>query len=203
MIKVNKEKKIVDKVKSMEQVISMVMGILVVLAIGGLAYRYFQTDELPIPSSVKNQEEVENGDEEAIEVESEETGLPATHTVSQSENLWQIAEKYYLSGYNWVDIAEANDLVNPNLLVVGQELVIPDAERMTMTVSELPETGVGEEVEITGDRYTVEEGDSLSKIAIKAYGDMFQWPKIWGENRDQIANPNLIVPGMVLEIPRN
>jgi nucleoid-associated protein YgaU len=49
--------------------------------------------------------------------------------------------------------------------------------------------------------YTVVSGDSLSKIAQREYGDAQQWRKIYDANRDQIANPDLIHPGQVLNIP--
>lgn len=178
------------------------MGILVVLAIGGLAYRYFQTEGLPsIPGIVEENDVDENEIDEEI-IDEEVTELPTTHVVTQNESLWTIAERYYLSGYNWVDIAEANNLVNPDILAAGQELTIPDVESRTITVTQLPETGF-EEVEITEDTYTVQEGDTLSSISLRAYGDMYSWPRIWGANRDQITHPNFIYPGMVLEIPRD
>ena len=56
----------------------------------------------------------------------EEVKLPATHKVAPGENLWKIAEHYYGSGYNWVDVAKENKLGNPNFLAVDQELAIPD-----------------------------------------------------------------------------
>ena len=49
--------------------------------------------------------------------------------------------------------------------------------------------------------YTVQKGDSLSKIARAMYGDMKQWRKIFEANRDQISNPDRIQPGWVLKIP--
>jgi nucleoid-associated protein YgaU len=197
---VRKNQGLLQRVRNSEQLISMIMGILVVLAIGGLAYRYFQSKGLPsLPGQKQEQEQQE---QEQQEGEEQEAGLPTTHTVKEGENLWKIAEQYYLSGYNWVDIAQANNLANPNQLAIGQQLTIPNVESKTITVTTLPETGA-ERFEITGDSYTVEEGDSLSKIALRAYGDMFTWPKIWGANRDQISDPNIIQPGMKLEIPRD
>ena len=47
--------------------------------------------------------------------------------------------------------------------------------------------------------YVVKEGDSLSLIAEKFYGDLYQWPKIMKANR--LTNPDLIEVGMVLLIP--
>jgi nucleoid-associated protein YgaU len=54
----------------------------------------------------------------------------------------------------------------------------------------------------TGSRsYTVQSGDSLSKIAKEMYGDASQWKKIHEANRDAIPNPDLIRPGQQLTIP--
>jgi nucleoid-associated protein YgaU len=52
-----------------------------------------------------------------------------------------------------------------------------------------------------GRSYTVQKGDSLSKIAKREYGDAQQWRKIYEANRDLIANPDLIYPGQVFRIP--
>ena len=49
--------------------------------------------------------------------------------------------------------------------------------------------------------YTVQKGDSLSKIAAHQYGDGNKWKAIFEANRDQITNPDLIHPGQVLKIP--
>ncbi len=49
--------------------------------------------------------------------------------------------------------------------------------------------------------YTVKEGDWLSKIAGRYYGDVHKWSKIYDANRDQISDPDKIRPGMVLKIP--
>jgi nucleoid-associated protein YgaU len=49
--------------------------------------------------------------------------------------------------------------------------------------------------------YTVIAGDTLRSIAEQFYGDETQWPRIHNANRDQIPNPDQIVPGQVLRIP--
>jgi nucleoid-associated protein YgaU len=51
--------------------------------------------------------------------------------------------------------------------------------------------------------YTVESGDSLSKIAKRVYGDASKWHAIFEANRDKIKNPDLIHPGEVLSLPPN
>jgi nucleoid-associated protein YgaU len=49
--------------------------------------------------------------------------------------------------------------------------------------------------------YTVNKGDTLSKIAKELYGSANRWHEIFDANRDQISNPDLIKPGQVLKIP--
>ena len=49
--------------------------------------------------------------------------------------------------------------------------------------------------------YTVQAGDSLSKIAKQFYGDANQYMKIFNANTDKLKDPNVIHPGQVLTIP--
>lgn len=52
-----------------------------------------------------------------------------------------------------------------------------------------------------GQEYTIQSGDSLSKIAQKFYGDASQWKKIHEANKDQISNPDVIQAGAKITIP--
>jgi nucleoid-associated protein YgaU len=49
--------------------------------------------------------------------------------------------------------------------------------------------------------YTVVQGDSLSKIAKREYGDANKWRTIYEANRDLIKDPDLIYPGQSFRIP--
>lgn len=49
--------------------------------------------------------------------------------------------------------------------------------------------------------YTVESGDSLSKIAKEMYGDMNQYNKIFEANKPMLKDADEIYPGQVLVIP--
>jgi len=49
--------------------------------------------------------------------------------------------------------------------------------------------------------YTVQKGDTLSKISKQFYGDASQYMKIFSANRDQLSDPNKIQVGQVLKIP--
>ncbi len=48
----------------------------------------------------------------------------------------------------------------------------------------------------------VKKGDSLSKIAFRAYGDAMKYNKIYAANPDIIKNPNLIHVGQRLRVPK-
>ncbi|HEY6544828.1 MAG TPA: LysM peptidoglycan-binding domain-containing protein [Dokdonella sp.] len=61
----------------------------------------------------------------------------------------------------------------------------------TITDTEVPESRT----------YTVERGDSLSKIAKREYGNANRWRVIFEANRDLLDDPDLIKPGQVLKIP--
>jgi nucleoid-associated protein YgaU len=49
--------------------------------------------------------------------------------------------------------------------------------------------------------YVVVNGDSLSKIAKRQYGDANKWHRIYEANQDIIKDPDLIYPGQTLKIP--
>ena len=49
--------------------------------------------------------------------------------------------------------------------------------------------------------YTVQKGDSLSKIAKAYYGDPMKYPVIFEANKPMLRDPNLIYPGQMLRIP--
>ncbi len=49
--------------------------------------------------------------------------------------------------------------------------------------------------------YKVMNGDTLQKISKQFYGTYKKWQKIYDANKDKLANPNRIKPGMTLNIP--
>ena len=49
--------------------------------------------------------------------------------------------------------------------------------------------------------YTVQSGDSLSKIAKEQYGDAMKYPEIFEANKPMLKHPDKIYPGQVLRIP--
>jgi nucleoid-associated protein YgaU len=53
-----------------------------------------------------------------------------------------------------------------------------------------------------GGTYTVQKGDTLSKISKQYYGDPNKYNRIFEANRDQLKDPDKIFPGQVLKIPQ-
>jgi nucleoid-associated protein YgaU len=50
--------------------------------------------------------------------------------------------------------------------------------------------------------YTVKAGDTLSDIAQAEMGDANRWPELYAANKEAVGlNPDLIHPGLKLEIP--
>lgn len=89
-------------------------------------------------------------------------------------------------GVDWRDIANANGIVSPYTIYVGQTLIIPGGSTPAPAPSQPSNSGT---------TYTVKSGDTLSSIAAK-FGTTYQ--KIAADNG--IANPNIIYPGQVLKI---
>ncbi len=49
--------------------------------------------------------------------------------------------------------------------------------------------------------YKVEKDDTLQKISKKFYDSYAKWPKIYEANKEKIADPNHIKPGITIVIP--
>ncbi|MFA6081684.1 MAG: LysM peptidoglycan-binding domain-containing protein [Patescibacteria group bacterium] len=122
-----------------------------------------------------------------------------THVVTEGEDLWNIAEKFYGSGFNAYDIARANKLSDSSNLEVGIKLVIPQVTPRQPTTGDISAIS-SSQVTYVENKYIVQPGDSLSIISQKVYGDIFAWPKIMQANG--LLTPDSIEAGMVLIIPR-
>lgn len=163
---------------------SIVVGLLVFLIGLGASYKLVTTQL----NKVKQQE--------AAMTEAQE--LKNVHTVKAGETLWGIAEKEIGSGYNAHDIAKANNIADPNSIEIGTELTIPSVAPILVqqgSVTSIQTT----QVTLNDAIYTVQVGDTLWDISVRAYGDGYQWPQIAKTN--MIAHPNLIYIGTTLTLP--
>ena len=80
--------------------------------------------------------------------------------------------------------------------VTSTEEIVPKADfsGVTATVTSTEEI-VGEQ------RYTVQKGDNLSKIAKNLLGNANAWKQIFEATRDVLDNPDKIFPGQTPKIP--
>ncbi|HKP41723.1 alpha/beta hydrolase-fold protein [Mycobacterium sp.] len=149
-----------------------------------------------------------------------------THTVVAGETLSALALRYYGDAELYRLIATASGIANPNVINVGQRLILPDFTRYTVaagdTLSALAlrfygdaelypliasASGIADPSNIDVEqrliipdatRYTVVAGDTLSALAVRFYGDAGFYPLIAKVNG--IADPAVINVGHVLVI---
>ncbi|MHB9033978.1 MAG: LysM peptidoglycan-binding domain-containing protein, partial [Anaerolineae bacterium] len=119
------------------------------------------------------------------------------YVVKSGDTLSQIARRY---GIRFADLLHANNIDDPNLILIGQRLWIPGTD-----VSATPAPGSAEEstpissdTDKNGQWYTIQAGDTLSRIAgrfnVRA-SDLIAL--------NDIKNPNLIIVGHRLLIPNS
>jgi len=175
-----------------ESYVSLAIGLIVVVIIVALGVIFVKNQKKQDTSSLEFKPDIES----QLSPKPGEKGA-RNYTIKQGDTLWKISEDFFKSGYNWVDIASANKLPNPDVISAGTKLVIPDVKSKEITV--LAEKS-GEKPSISGNSYRVQQNDNLWEISVRAYGDGYSWVKIAKENK--LTNPDLIFSGNVLKIPR-
>jgi len=195
-----KKNNILSYLKFEESYISLIIGIIVVLLVGGGLVFFLKGTKTTDTSSVQYKPTIDLPQEKS-EGQQVSANLPTSYQIKSGDDLWNISEKFYKSGYNWVDIAKANNLSDPGSIHVGNKLVIPNVK--PIIVEDADQSAAAKNVpsnQISGSTYKVKEGDYLWDIAVRAYGDGYQWVKIARTNN--LSDPNLIFSGNVLKIPR-
>ncbi len=192
---------------------SLIYGIVTVVVL-------FIVIALGVRTLSQNRAEV---DDQAAMTEERNDVLTSNYVVQEGETLWSIAEKSYKDGYAWEQIAKANNITDANAIEKGQKLVIPKITPSQAPMAMVSPTAVPTAVampttvvtkapvvmqeavtsmpKISGNTYTIVEGDNLWNIAVRAYGDGYRWVEIAKNNK--ISNPNLIFTGDKLSLVRS
>lgn len=118
------------------------------------------------------------------------------YTIKSGDTMTSIAAEWFGDGNKWDLIAKANPLVDPIKLKVGATLRLPPKD-MARPQPEGEPAPAGE-----GMVYTVQSGDTLSKIANAFYKSSARWNLIYEANRAAIGpDPGVLKVGMKLRIP--
>jgi LysM repeat protein len=116
-------------------------------------------------------------------------GAADDYAVAAGETLSEIAERH---GMTVEELAQANGIVNPDLILSGQVLVVPGGADGQGAVPAPGDTRISS----AGGSYIVQPGDTLSDIA-----DRFGVPLSALAEVNGLSDPHLIVEGDVLTIP--
>jgi nucleoid-associated protein YgaU len=196
-------KQVLKYIKFNENMISAILGVLVIMFAGALIFNYVRTNDwnswrelTKVSEEVDNQDEQDTDDDKSL------------YTVQAGDHLWKIAEKVYGSGYNYVDIVEANDLTT-TVLTAGQKLILPTVDSREVTTSDeallSTNTDVVTDATVAGTstdgEYVTERGDSYWKIAESRLGDGYRWVEIHELNKSIFPDPNIIHAGVKIALP--
>jgi nucleoid-associated protein YgaU len=125
------------------------------------------------------------------------TRQTATIKVEAGDNLSQLAGRHLGSSARWRELMDANkdQLKRDTDLRAGMVLKLPSGSATTPAVAsrETPRRAPA--------AYTVQKGDSLSKIAEAKLGDKDEWRSIYNLNKSKIDDPANIKAGLVLLLP--
>lgn len=114
------------------------------------------------------------------------------------------AEVTNLDGIN---ISDMNLIMGKCVSVHGTTATNADREKIILALGNVDGIcAVEDYIDVTNPEpeatfYTVQKGDSLSKIAKSQYGDPMKYPVIFEANKPMLSHPDKIYPGQKLRIP--
>jgi len=124
---------------------------------------------------------------------------PTSYEVREGDTLWGLCRRWFGEG----DVArqiqivrELNPALDPDHIVVGQTLVMPEKDAVPTDVVTKPVT------QRDGRLYEVRKGDTLSGIASAQLGDGSRWKEIYDLNRDRLSSPSVLHVGATILLPR-
>lgn len=136
-----------------------------------------------------------------------------TIEVEEGDTLTKLASEHLGSAGAWRKLLDANRgrLSRPEDLRAGMKLVLPTDETQATTAATQAAAPVTRETAARSAKpqaasgageYTIEEGDTLYKIASKTLGDGKRWQELFNANKDRLKDPDTVTVGMKLRIPR-
>ncbi len=166
----------------------------------------------PVPTDITADTETAQATSQPIQPTQPSTAS-AVYVVQRGDDLFRISLKFGLS----IDaLSQANGIVNPNVIYVGQKLILPGispdnpllgsaspatpAATTSVGATTVPATPTTELPLVANSgvpaTYTVQRGDTLYNIAVKYNTTVALLAQL-----NHLFNPNLIYVGQVLELP--
>lgn len=131
----------------------------------------------------------------------------ATIPVHEAEPLRASALLAHVKSLGLAYNSLAVKLTGDTVILEGEVAKQEDAEKIALAVGNVEGVGlVDSRLKVAtpapaATYHTVEAGDTLSKIALKVYGDLHKYPLIFEANKPMLSDPDKIYPGQVLRIP--
>lgn len=163
----------------------IILVIILIVCITGGIYWYLQSDktsDLQSPATIKNTQE---------QLEEDIPAIPVNDSLMQGKDTANI----------WTDvtrketISQSQQAVSPSTKKSSGVAVTANVEKETLADTV--------EYDITGTKtnYTLREGESLVKLAVKFYGTKKLWPYIVKHNKNIIKDADRVSIGTTLRIP--
>lgn len=163
----------------------IILVIILIVCITGGIYWYLQSDktsDLQSPATIKNTQE---------QLEEDIPAIPVNDSLMQGKDTANI----------WTDvtrketISQSQQAVSPSTKKSSGVAVTANVEKETLADTV--------EYDITGTKtnYTLREGESLVKLAVKFYGTKKLWPYIVKHNKNIIKDADRVPIGTTLRIP--
>ncbi len=100
------------------------------------------------------------------------------------------------------EVSTEASVEKPEELAAAPAPVIEEPKVASVSPAPAPALSQPSEPAVGGESYTVRSGDTLMKIAFESYGDLFAWKKIFQANSSTLQDPNVLVAGTTLVLPK-
>ena len=167
-----------------------IVVLVVLLCIGAVTFMYYPDllDRMSTPSKEKVADE---------KVEKPAAPIVLTDSITQKDTATVVAKKDTVA-----------EVVTPKVVeepkpVAKQEtpVVAPKKETKKAAATPFEPDSVNYKIVGTKTTYTIQEGETLTKVALRFYGTKALWPYIVKHNSGVIKNPDHVPYGTVIKIP--
>ncbi len=137
------------------------------------------------------------------------------HEVRPGESLTSIANHYFSDPSLATELASYNRIDDPNHVSAGRRIRIPKKTNVLIRGGTPTDFPVAAAASInpaappatppppTYASYTIKSGDVLSKLSQELLGTMKRMNELVELNRDVITNPDRLIPGKVIRVPKD